>query len=46
MSIDEIKKFNTEKKIILMNNVWESLESKEIIISPSKWYKEFYGANN
>jgi hypothetical protein len=32
MSIDEIKKFNLEERIILMNNVWKSLESKEIIV--------------
>jgi hypothetical protein len=46
MSIDEIKKFNLEERIILMNNVCESFESTEIIISPFKWDKEFYGDNN
>jgi len=39
MSIDEIKKLNVKDRIILINDIWESLESQsDEIVSPS-WHK-------
>jgi len=40
MSIDEIKKLNSKEKIILMNEIWESFEDKNIAIESPKWHKE------
>lgn len=40
MSIDEIKKLDVKDRIILMNDIWESLESQnDKIVSPS-WHKD------
>ncbi|OCL92921.1 addiction module protein [Arcobacter porcinus] len=40
MSIDEIKKLDVKDRIILMNDIWESLESQnDEIVSPS-WHKD------
>lgn len=40
MSIDEIKKLNPKEKIILINDIWESLESENITIESPSWHKE------
>ena len=40
MSIDEIKKLNPKEKIILMNEIWESLEDNNTPIDSPKWHKE------
>ena len=40
MSIDEIKKLDTKERIILMNEIWESLETKDTIVDSPKWHKE------
>jgi putative addiction module component (TIGR02574 family) len=40
MSIDEIKKLNPKEKIILMNEIWESLEDTNTIIESPSWHKE------
>ena len=40
MSIDEIKKLNTKEKIILINDIWESLESENIAVESPSWHKE------
>lgn len=40
MSIDEIKKLNSKEKIILMNEIWESLEEKNTTIASPKWHQE------
>jgi len=39
MSIDEIKKLNIKDRIILMNNIWESLESQNSSIDSPLWHK-------
>ena len=40
MSIDEIKKLNPKEKIILINDIWESLESENITVESPSWHKE------
>ena len=40
MSIDEIKKLNAKEKIILINDIWESLESENITVESPSWHKE------
>ena len=40
MSIDEIKRLNTKEKIILMNDICESLESEDTIVKSPKWHNE------
>ena len=40
MSIDEIKKLDVKDRIILINDIWESLEAQnDEIVSPS-WHKD------
>lgn len=40
MSIDEIKKLNPKEKIILINDIWESLESENMAVESPTWHKE------
>ena len=40
MSIDEIKKLDTKEKIILMNDIWESLDKESESIESPSWHKE------
>lgn len=40
MSIDEIKKLNPKEKIMLINDIWESLESENITVESPSWHKE------
>ncbi|MFP4485705.1 MAG: addiction module protein [Campylobacterales bacterium] len=40
MSIDEIKKLDTKEKIILMNDIWESLDKESESIESPLWHKE------
>lgn len=39
MSIDEIKKLDVKDRIILMNDIWESLESESSKIESPNWHK-------
>lgn len=40
MSLDEIKKLNVKERIILMNEIWTSLEEEENSIESPSWHKE------
>ncbi|MGJ0373068.1 addiction module protein [Aliarcobacter cryaerophilus] len=40
MSIDEIKKLDVKDRIILMNDIWESLESESSKIESPNWHKD------
>lgn len=40
MSIDEIKKLDVKDRIILMNDIWESLESENSQIESPNWHKD------
>ena len=40
MGINEIINLNTKEKIILMNEIWESLDKQQDNISTPKWHKE------
>lgn len=40
MSIDEIKKLNPKERIILINDIWESLESENITVESPSWHKQ------
>ena len=40
MSIDEIKKLNPKEKIMLINDIWERLESENITVESPSWHKE------
>lgn len=40
MSIDEIKKLNPKEKIILINDIWESLESENMTVESPSWHKQ------
>jgi len=40
MSIDEIKKLDVKDRIILMNDIWESLESHNDEIPSPSWHKD------
>jgi putative addiction module component (TIGR02574 family) len=40
MSIDEIKKLNIKDRIILMNDIWESLEPESSQIESPIWHKD------
>ena len=39
MSIDEIKQLNVKDRIILMNDIWESLESQNNLIESPQWHE-------
>jgi putative addiction module component (TIGR02574 family) len=40
MSIDEIKKLNVKDRIILMNDIWETLESESDTVESPSWHKD------
>lgn len=40
MSMDEINKLNAKEKIILINDIWENLESENVTIASPFWHKE------
>jgi putative addiction module component (TIGR02574 family) len=40
MSIYEIYQLNVKEKIILMNNIWESLEVENELIESPIWHRE------
>ncbi|MDD2698448.1 MAG: addiction module protein [Arcobacteraceae bacterium] len=40
MSIDEIKKLDVKDRIILMNDIWESLEAENDAIVSPLWHKD------
>ena len=40
MSIDDINQLDVKERIILMNQIWESLESTEENIESPKWHKD------
>lgn len=44
MGINEIKDLNTREKIILMNEIWESLEKQDHTIETPKWHEEILRA--
>jgi len=39
MGIDEIKNLNAKEKIILINEIWESLEKENSDIKSPSWHK-------
>jgi len=39
MGIDEIKNLNTKEKLILINDIWDSLEKEEANIESPKWHE-------
>lgn len=40
MSIDDINRLDVKEKIILMNQLWESLESTEENLESPDWHKD------
>jgi putative addiction module component (TIGR02574 family) len=40
MSIDEIKKLDVKDRIILMNDIWESLESENSKKESPNWHED------
>ncbi len=40
MSIDEIKKLDVKDRIILMNEIWSTLESEDSNIESPNWHKD------
>jgi putative addiction module component (TIGR02574 family) len=40
VSIYEINQLNVKEKIILMKNIWESLEVESNLIESPSWHKE------
>jgi putative addiction module component (TIGR02574 family) len=40
VSIYEINQLNVKEKIILMNDIWESLEVENDLIESPSWHKE------
>ena len=40
MSIDEIKKLDIKDRIILMNEIWATLESEDLKIESSSWHED------
>jgi len=40
MGINEIKDLNAREKIILMNEIWESLDRQDDKIETPKWHEE------
>lgn len=39
MSIDEIKKLDIKDRIILMNEIWATLESEDLEIESPSWHE-------
>ena len=40
MSIDEIKKLDIKDRIILMNEIWATLESEDVKIESPSWHED------
>ncbi len=40
MSLDEIKKLDVKDRIILMNEIWATLEEEDTNIESPSWHKE------
>jgi len=40
MSIDEIKKLDIKERIILMNDIWASLEVEDLKIESPSWHED------
>ena len=40
MSIDEIRKLDIKERIILMNDIWESLNDENFMYESPSWHKE------
>jgi putative addiction module component (TIGR02574 family) len=40
MTLDEIKNLDVKEKIILMNNIWESLESEDVSVESPPWHND------
>ena len=40
MSIDEIKKRDIKERIILMNDIWASLEVEDLKIESPSWHED------
>ena len=40
MSLDEIKKLDIKDRIILMNEIWATLESEDSEIESPSWHEE------
>ena len=40
MSIDEIKKLDVKDRIILMNDIWETLESESETLPSPSWHRD------
>ena len=40
MSIDDIKKLDIKDRIILMNEIWATLESEDSKVSSPSWHKD------
>ena len=40
MSIDEIKKLDIKERIILMNDIWASLEVEDIKVESPSWHED------
>ena len=40
MSLDEIKKLDVKERIILMNEIWSTLEEDDIKVESPSWHKE------
>lgn len=40
MSIDEIKELDIKERIILMNDIWATLENEEQNIASPSWHKD------
>ena len=40
MSIDEIKKLDVKDRIILMNEIWSTLESEDSKVESPLWHEE------
>ena len=40
MSIDEIKELDIKERIILMNDIWATLENEEQNIESPSWHKD------
>lgn len=44
MSIDEIKKLDVKERIILMNDIWASLETENTKIESPSWHEDILKA--
>ena len=40
MSIDEIKKLDVKERIILMNDIWASLEGEDTRVESPSWHED------